>query len=320
MDNKNSKLFHLILVLIPILCFVVISDVFISDIDSIKTNTTRNITELEIKKNDSVHYIIDNRIRQAKMQNNYVEDTFKSYIADYDKVELKKELASDMLDTKIVNMLSSIIIYDTKITNLFETHYADHVLFISNKNGMINIYNLSSNKPEVVFTNWGDYINKKNNTQLATSAVNKLIDEIDNNDVLIWESDIATHRGISNSNYTESSKSLMNKIIDTNDTDQYEYYNILIPTYVSLEGVDGYDFIIVREINLYKAIEPFSYELGKYDTIIEDYKHEMTNLLYITILFSITIDISLAISIIIGVLKTNNYIKYKFKFKRDGDK
>lgn len=321
MDNKNSKLFHLILVLIPILCFVVISDVFISDINSIKFNTTKNITELETKKNNSIHYIIDNRIRQAKMQNNYVEDTFKSYIADYNKDELREELASDVLDTKIVNMLSSIIIYDTKITNLFETHYADHVLFISNKNGMINIYNLSSNKPEIVFTNWGDFINKKNNAKLATSAVDKLIAEIDNNDVLIWESDIATHRGISNANYTESSKKLMNTIIDTNDPDQYEYYNILIPTYVSLgDDVNTYDFIIVREINLYKAIEPFSYELSKYDTIIEDYKHEMTNLLYITILFSITIDISLAISIIIGVLKTNNYIKYKFKFKRDGDK
>ena len=83
---------------------------------------------------------------------------------------------------------------------------------------------------------------------------------------------------------------------------------------------DTYDFIIVREINLYKTLEPLSYNINKYDTIIEDYRHEMNNLLYITILFSISITISLSISIIIGVLKTNNYIKYKFKFKKDGDK
>lgn len=321
MNNKNNKLFHLILVLIPIFCFVIISDIFVSDINSIKESTNENIVELEKKKNESIHYIIDNRIRQAKMQNNYIEDTFKTYIEGYDKQVLKEEINSDMLDVKIVNMLSNIIIYDTKITNLFETHYADHILFISNKNGIINVYNLSSNNPEIVFTNWDDYIDKKNNTKLTSSAIQKIVDKSNNDDTLIWESSIATYNNINNENYTESSKETMNNIIDTNNDNEYKYYNILIPTYVNIvDDSDTYDFIIVREINIYKTIEPYNYELSKYDTIIEDYKHEMNNLLYVTILFSISITISLAISIIIGVLKTNNYIKYKFKFKRDGDR
>lgn len=321
MTFKNKKLFHLLLVLLPIFCFIVVSDIFVADITDIKQDTNTNIARLEEKKQQSIHYIIDNRIRQAKMQNNYIEDTFKSYISGYDKNELKEEMKEDVLDTKVVNILSNIIIYDTKITNLFETHYADHILFISNKNGIINVYNLSSNNPEIVFTNWSDYIAKKNNTKLTSSAIDRLINKVDNDENLVWESSIATYNGINNENYTISSNDTINEILDSNDSTEYKYYNMLIPTYVNISNQDSnYDFIIVREINLYKAIEPFGYNLSKYDTIIEDYNHEMNNLLYVTILFSISITLSLAVSIIIAVIKTNNYIKYRFKFKRDGDK
>lgn len=317
--NKDSKKFHLLLVLIPIICFIIISDIFVSDIRTIKQDTSDNIQILEEKKTESIHYIVDNRIRQARLQNAYIESAFKSYIADYDTSQLQKEMNSDVLDNKIINILSNIIIYDTKITSIFETHYSDHILFISNKNGIINIYNLSSNNPEIMFTNWDDYIAKKNNTQLTSSAIDKLINKEDS--VLVWESSIATKNNILNTEYTTSSEETIDKIIQTDNSFEYRYYNILVPTYVNINDQDDtYDFIIVREINLYKTLEPLSYNINKYDTIIEDYKHEMSNLLYITILFSISITISLSISIIIGVLKTNNYIKYKFKFKKDGDK
>lgn len=317
--NKDSKKFHLILVLIPIFCFIIISDIFVSDIRSIKQDTSENIQILEEKKTESIHYIVDNRIRQARLQNAYIESAFKSYIADYDTSQLQKEMNSDVLDNKIINILSNIIIYDAKITSIFETHYSDHILFISNKNGIINIYNLSSNNPEIMFTNWDDYIAKKNNTQLTSSAIDKLINKEDS--ALVWESNIATKNNILNTEYTTSSEETIDKIIQTDNSFEYRYYNILVPTYVNINDQDDtYDFIIVREINLYKTLEPLSYNINKYDTIIEDYKHEMNNLLYITILFSISITISLSISIIIGVLKTNNYIKYKFKFKKDGDK
>lgn len=317
--NKDSKIFHLLLVLIPIFCFIIISDIFVSDIRAIKQDTSEDIQALEEKKTESIHYIVDNRIRQARLQNAYIESAFKSYIADYDTSQLQKEMNSDVLDNKIINILSNIIIYDTKITSIFETHYSDHILFISNKNGIINIYNLSSNNPEIMFTNWDDYIAKKNNTQLTSSAIDKLINKEDS--VLVWESSIATKNNILNTEYTTSSEETIDKIIQTDNSFEYRYYNILVPTYVNINDQDDtYDFIIVREINLYKTLEPFSYNINKYDTIIEDYKHEMSNLLYITILFSISITISLSISIIIGVLKTNNYIKYKFKFKKDGDK
>ena len=319
--NKDSKKFHLILVLIPIICFIIVSDIFVSDIRTIKQDTSDNIQILEEKKTESIHYIIDNRIRQARLQNAYIESAFKSYVNDYyDTTQLQKEMNSDNLDSKIINILSNIIIYYTKITNVFETHYSDHILFISNKNGIINIYNLSSNNPEIMFTNWDDYIAKKNNTQLTSSAIDKLINKKDS--VLVWESSIATKNNILNTEYTNSSEETIDKIIRTNNSFEYRYYNLLVPTYVNINNQedDTYDFIIVREINLYKTLEPLSYNINKYDTIIEDYKHEMNNLLYITILFSISITISLSISIIIGVLKTNNYIKYKFKFKKDGDK
>ena len=319
--NKDSKKFHLLLVLIPIICFIIVSDIFVSDIRTIKQDTADNIQILEEKKTESIHYIIDNRIRQARLQNAYIESAFKSYVNDYyDTTQLQKEMNSDNLDSKIINILSNIIIYDTKITSVFETHYSDHILFISNKNGIINIYNLSSNNPEIMFTNWDDYIAKKNNTQLTSSAIDKLINKKDS--VLVWESSIATKNNILNTEYTNSSEETINKIIRTNNSFEYRYYNLLVPTYVNINNQedDTYDFIIVREINLYKTLEPLSYNINKYDTIIEDYRHEMNNLLYITILFSISITISLSISIIIGVLKTNNYIKYKFKFKKDGDK
>ena len=195
--NKDSKKFHLLLVLIPIICFIIVSDIFVSDIRNIKRDTTENIQILEEKKTESIHYIIDNRIRQAKLQNAYIESAFKSYVNDYyDTTQLQKEMNSDNLDSKIINILSNIIIYDTKITSVFETHYSDHILFISNKNGIINIYNLSSNNPEIMFTNWDDYIAKKNNTQLTSSAIDKLINKKDS--VLVWESSIATKNNILN--------------------------------------------------------------------------------------------------------------------------
>ena len=178
--NKDSKKFHLLLVLIPIICFIIVSDIFVSDIRTIKQDTAYNIQILEEKKTESIHYIIDNRIRQARLQNAYIESAFKSYVNDYyDTTQLQKEMNSDNLDSKIINILSNIIIYDTKITSVFETHYSDHILFISNKNGIINIYNLSSNNPEIMFTNWDDYIAKKNNTQLTSSAIDKLINKKD---------------------------------------------------------------------------------------------------------------------------------------------
>ena len=302
--NKDSKKFHLLLVLIPIICFIIVSDIFVSDIRTIKQDTADNIQILEEKKTESIHYIIDNRIRQARLQNAYIESAFKSYVNDYyDTTQLQKEMNSDNLDSKIINILSNIIIYDTKITSVFETHYSDHILFISNKNGIINIYNLSSNNPEIMFTNWDDYIAKKNNTQLTSSAIDKLINKKDS--VLVWESSIATKNNILNTEYTNSSEETIDKIIRTNNSFEYRYYNLLVPTYVNINNQedDTYDFIIVREINLYKTLEPLSYNINKYDTIIEDYRHEMNNLLYITILFSISITISLSISINLSLRK-----------------
>ena len=63
--NKDSKKFHLLLVLIPIICFIIVSDIFVSDIRTIKQDTAYNIQILEEKKTEAIHYIIDNRIRQV---------------------------------------------------------------------------------------------------------------------------------------------------------------------------------------------------------------------------------------------------------------
>ena len=106
--NKDSKKFHLLLVLIPIICFIIVSDIFVSDIRTIKQDTAENIQILEEKKAESIHYIIDNRIRQAKLQNAYIESAFKSYVEDnYDTTQLQKEMNSDVLDSKIINILYS---------------------------------------------------------------------------------------------------------------------------------------------------------------------------------------------------------------------
>ena len=47
--NKDSKKFHLLLVLIPIICFIIVSDIFVSDIRTIKQDTADNIQILEEK-------------------------------------------------------------------------------------------------------------------------------------------------------------------------------------------------------------------------------------------------------------------------------
>ena len=96
--NKDSKKFHLLLVLIPIICFIIVSDIFVSDIRTIKQDTAYNIQILEEKKTESIHYIIDNRIRQAKLQNAYIESALKTYVNDYyDTTKKKKKIETESL-------------------------------------------------------------------------------------------------------------------------------------------------------------------------------------------------------------------------------
>ena len=135
--NKDSKKFHLLLVLIPIICFIIVSDIFVSDIRTIKQDTADNIQILEEKKTESIHYIIDNRIRQARLQNAYIESAFKSYVDDYyDTTKLQKEMNSDNLDSKIINILSNINILDIPIINNFP--YSSFILIAFRINLKLN--------------------------------------------------------------------------------------------------------------------------------------------------------------------------------------
>lgn len=323
MKNKQlhlskTQLYRICIVVIPIIFLYIISSIVFNNINQIKRDVQINISRLETARKDNIKYILNNRIHQAELQNQFIIKSIKNDLSYKDKRMLINDINSGNISEKSSRILANTIVYDMKITNFFNTKSPDHILFISNKDGIISINDIDTMNPKVVLTKWSLIISNKINTQLTENAIFNLLQN--NHNFIYWESDTATCSNFI-SKYNSSSKEDFYNIIDYMKTEGLINYSILVPIYINLydDNDKSYNFIIVREINAYYALKPFIYDINKYNFIIDEYKYNMNTLSFITLFIGIVILLLLLGCMILGVIYGNS-LYYNKSHQMDGEK
>jgi hypothetical protein len=295
---QQCKKKYLILAFLPIICFIIYIDLVLSSINELKEEKEQIIVQLNIERNAYIQSCINKRIIQARKQNEFLSDYYKK--SDYSNILLTNNTQE--------HILSNIIIYDKQLSNLYQRYNSDHILFISNIDGIVSI----SVNNSIKFTDWETIKLSKNNYSLTNSTINNLLSDNSIDKVLIWESDIATKNNIYNPLYTDSNIETLYNVLTNNDFINYSYYDILIPTYIiDKYNIDSWNFIIIREINLYEALLYYKANIDKYDNTITNYNSDVYHILYIQFLFSIVNSLLLLASILLGYKIFINYYKSK---------
>lgn len=295
---QHCKKKYLILAFLPIICFIIYIDLVLSSINELKEEKDQTIVQLNIEKNAYIQSCINKRIIQARKQNEFLSDYYNK--SDYSNTLLTNDTQDQIL--------SSIIIYDKQLSNLYQRYNSDHILFISNISGIVSI---TANN-NIKFTDWETIKLSKNNYLLTNSTINNLLSNNSIDKVLIWESDIATKNNIYNPLYTDSNIETLYNVLANNDFINYSYYDMLVPTYIiDKYNTDSWNFIIIREINLYETLLYYKANIDKYDNAITDYNDDVYHILYIQFLFSIINSLLLLASILLGYKIFINYYKSK---------
>lgn len=311
-----SNKIHVLMVIIPVICLYFVVTGTFSTIVNIKSEIYSNAVRLENSKRESIKYIINNRINQAKMQNEFIASTMKEDLSDSDKIILHEDMKSNKITPHVTKILSDTIIYDMQINQIFNTKFTDHILFISNKDGIIDITGIEKGYPVAKFIKWTDIVDKKENKALTENAIYYLIENKSNN-LIFWESKKATNQRYQSAYNTPNQITLM-ALIDNIPINDLINYNLLIPVYISFnpENNQDYEFIIVREINIFSILKPFTYDINKYDIIIEEYRYNMNTLLFLSLFVGTIISLLLLGCILLGISTTDAYNKMTRRLRR----
>lgn len=311
-----SNKIHVLMVIIPVICLYFVVTGTFSTIVNIKSEIYSNAVRLENSKRESIKYIITNRINQAKMQNEFIASTMKEDLSDSDKIILHEDMKSNKITPHVTKILSDTIIYDMQINQIFNTKFTDHILFISNKDGIIDITGIEKGYPVAKFIKWTDVVEKKENKALTENAIYYLIENKSNN-LIFWESKKATNQRYQSAYNTPNQITLM-ALIDNIPINDLINYNLLIPVYISFnqENNQDYEFIIVREINIFSILKPFTYDINKYDIIIEEYRYNMNTLLFLSLFVGTIISLLLLGCILLGISTTDAYNKMTRRLRR----
>lgn len=311
-----SNKIHVLMVIIPVICLYFVVTGTFSTIVNIKSEIYSNAVRLENSKRESIKYIITNRINQAKMQNEFIASTMKEDLSDSDKIILHKDMKSNKITPHVTKILSDTIIYDMQINQIFNTKFTDHILFISNKDGIIDITGIEKGYPVAKFIKWTDIVDKKENKALTENAIYYLIENKSNN-LIFWESKKATNQRYQSAYNTPNQITLM-ALIDNIPINDLINYNLLIPVYISFnqENNQDYEFIIVREINIFSILKPFTYDINKYDIIVEEYRYNMNTLLFLSLFVGTIISLLLLGCILLGISTTDAYNKMTRRLRR----
>lgn len=311
-----SHKIHVLMVIIPVICLYFVVTGTFSTIVNIKSEIYSNAVRLENSKRESIKYIITNRINQAKMQNEFIASTMKEDLSDHDKIILHEDMKSNKITPHVTKILSDTIIYDMQINQIFNTKFTDHILFISNKDGIIDITGIEKGSPVAKFSKWTDIVEKKENKALTENAIYYLIENKSNN-LIFWESKKATHQRYQSAYNTPNQMTLM-ALVDNIPIKDLINYNLLIPVYISFnpENDQDYEFIIVREINVFSILKPFTYDINKYDIIIEEYRYNMNTLLFLSLFVGTIISLLLLGCILLGISTTDAYNKMTRRLRR----
>ena len=309
--SANVRLLYGIIPIIPILVFLVITDSFYSDINELKKDYSNNIMQLKLQKEDTIRSIIYNRISLAKIQNdsvkkNLIEEVNKEY-GSLDAVA--DDIYSSTITPKMFKIYSRIILKDRGLSRMYDVIEPDHILFISNKTGILSITeDINPHKPYHSFRSWNDVMNTKLNKKITENAINSILAVSDY--PILWESDFATmNRYVLEAMY-DLNKDMLENVIGKDSDYAFKSFCILVPCYVSLAG-HPYDVIIIREINMFNIIEPYMFYLHRFNTMIEEYKFDMSRLIFFKILACIIIAMALFCSFFLALCSTLERIKEK---------
>ena len=309
-----SRIIYGLLPIIPIIVILFITDSFYIDINSLKQDYQTNIKNLELQKNSTINSIINTRVYQSRIQNNKVIfDLQQKLHENYGKDDIahegiKKEI-NDTRSEKIVNILTEVIIKDYELTKLYDAIDPDNIVFMSNKYGIIEFADNSHIKKSnfIRFKNWDSVIDAKVNNQLASNAISDILNM--HNNITFWESIYVT-KDKPSIRYSTPNNENFRHILNKVDKNEWKYYNLLVPSYMYINSSPT-DLIIVREINLYKLLEPYIHSINKFDAMVEEYKFDMTRLIFTKIIACIVISVALLMSFFFALCSTLENIKQK---------
>lgn len=289
----RKTIFYFLLVILPTIFLILFTNKMYNTIFTIKSNIDDNVDIIEELKNGSINMIISNYLSKAELQNEFTSEYLLFSLATYNKNVLERFIKNFDEESIKFNNLSTESNHDNKYTILFESNQKDRTLFIANKVGMRIIddkYALSTN--EFRFTTLPIIVLRRESNLDSPNTINML------------------KRNFSIMNFKfvfdNQSNAFGDNHITFNSLEDLKDYNILIPTYVSTNNGRTYDFLIVREIQLFKLIRPYTYDINHYNDIISDYKAATSRLLYMVILFTGVIDIFLFLSILLAAIKANS--------------
>lgn len=295
LSKFNSKGFFALIPILPILVFLFITDAFYYDINELKSEYLNNIRKLETQKKTTVRTIILNRISQAKIQNHNMSIELKKCLNEEynnDKFAISNDIENNILDNKLRKVFIHVLNKDHEMSRMYDTIEPDHIVFISNKYGIIELTNKNiANRSFISYKKWKEIVDSKNNKDLTDSAIHGILNMTE--DIIIWESNLATIEKFDlDAQYKSSGIKTISHLINNNQENIFKYYSVIVPTYVSINKEPD-DIIILREINLFNIIEPYIYSINKYNAMVEDYKYDMSKLIFLKIMACVTLTVTL---------------------------
>lgn len=286
--KKNRKtIFYLLLVLFPCIFILLFTNQVYDHIASLKNRVDTNIAAITQLKSNSVNIIISNYVARTSIQNEYTTEYILYGLASSNKEEFNEFLKSK--DYTMYNTIDS----NKNYVLVYKFNNTDSVLFIANDDGIKTLN--STFIPSVNF---------KFTTMAIITPKTPLITPEDKVRLLKKNLNIVNKKFYYND--SESALGKFNVKLDT--IDDLKNYNILVPTFVSINNGKTYDFMIVREIQMYSLVTPYSYDLSYYTDITDSYRTETNRLMFIIVALASIIDIALVLSIITAAIKANKSI------------
>lgn len=277
-NKKYIRLFYSLLVIIPALLLLIFTNSIYTNISTIKNNMNKNISSINDMKTLTTSSIINNYITKAEVQNKYTSE----YIL-YGLATTNNNSLHDLIDNNNNFIDNHIYSQHKGYSVLFKSIQNDRVLFIADNDGIQYIDTMNAPLSEFKFNTVPVVLNKDAIDELS----NKSIDYI---------------RNKYSKNKTDINEEFIKKDLFTNINDLKDW-NILIPTYISINNGNTYDFLIIREIPLNKIIQPYAYDINYYCNIINDYKDATNRLLVIIFIFASILNVLLIFAIICSIIK-----------------
>lgn len=275
-NKKYIRLFYSLLVIVPAILLLIFTNSIYTNISTIKNNMNKNISSINDMKTITTSSIINNYITKAEVQNKYISEYILYGLATTNNNSLHDVINNNnFIDNHIYSRHKGYSV-------LFKSIQNDRVLFIADKDGIQYMDTMNAPLTEFKFNTVPIISNKKELDELSNKSIEYIRNKYNNKN--------------------EINEEILKNDIFTNINDLKDW-NILIPTYISINNGNTYDFLIIREIPLNKIMQPYAYDINYYCNIINDYKDATNRLLVIIFIFASILNVLLIFAIICSIIK-----------------